>query len=206
MLRRFPYDGEGRIVLQEGYLVYECNTSCMCSEECPNRVLQRGVNVKLEVFKTRHKGWAVRAAQNISRGTFVCEYLGEVLNDQEANRRGERYDQVGCSYLYDIDVHLNTGGRSRRGPSRVPRIKPFVIDATKHGNVARFINHSCSPNLVNYQVLVESMDYQLAHIGLFASRDILCGEELSYDYRYKLLPGRGCPCHCGSSGCRGRLY
>ncbi|XP_002986381.2 histone-lysine N-methyltransferase SUVR5 [Selaginella moellendorffii] len=206
MLRRFPYDGEGRIVLQEGYLVYECNTSCMCSEECPNRVLQRGVKVKLEVFKTRHKGWAVRAAQNISRGTFVCEYLGEVLNDQEANRRGERYDQVGCSYLYDIDVHLNTGGRSRRGPSRVPRIKPFVIDATKHGNVARFINHSCSPNLVNYQVLVESMDYQLAHIGLFASRDILCGEELSYDYRYKLLPGRGCPCHCGSSGCRGRLY
>lgn len=41
--------------------------------------------------------------------------------------------------------------------------------------------------------------------------DVLCvqienGEELAYDYRYKLLPGKGCPCHCGASNCRGRLY
>jgi hypothetical protein len=51
-------------------------------------VLQKGVQVKIEVYKTKHKGWAVRAAQAISRGTFICEYLGEVLNDQEANKRG----------------------------------------------------------------------------------------------------------------------
>lgn len=36
------------------------------------------------------QGWAVRAAEFIPRGTFVCEYVGEVLNDSEANRRGER--------------------------------------------------------------------------------------------------------------------
>ena len=45
-----------------------------------------------------------------------------------------RYDKDGCSYLYDIDAHLDVTG-SRAG------VKPFVIDATKHGNVARFINH-----------------------------------------------------------------
>jgi len=45
-----------------------------------------------------------------------------------------RYDQDGCSYLYDIDAHLDVTG-SRAGA------KPFVIDATKYGNVARFINH-----------------------------------------------------------------
>ncbi|CAM6129157.1 unnamed protein product [Calypogeia fissa] len=199
MKGRFPYDNKGCIILEEGYLVYECNSSCRCQQTCQNRVLQKGVTVKLEVFKTMQKGWAVRAAQMIPRGTFVCEYLGEVLHDEEANKRGERYDQVGCSYLYDIDAHLDTSGR-------VGRAKPFVIDATKHGNVARFINHSCAPNLVNYQVLVDSMDCQLAHIGLFASRDIESGEELAYDYRYKLLPGKGCPCHCGASNCRGRLY
>jgi len=36
------------------------------------------------------QGWGVRAGEAISRGTFVCEYVGEVLNDSEANERGER--------------------------------------------------------------------------------------------------------------------
>lgn len=198
MVGRFPYDSYGCIILEEGFLVYECNSSCSCHEDCQNRVLQKGVRVKLEVYKTRHKGWAVRAAQLIARGTFVCEYIGEVLDDCEANKRGERYDKEGCSYLYDIDAHIDT--------RLLGRTKPFVIDATKYGNVARFINHSCSPNLVNYQVLVESMDCQLAHIGLYATRDIEAGEELAYDYRYKLLPGKGCTCHCGAKACRGRLY
>lgn len=196
---RFPYDENGQIILEEGFLVYECNSMCSCNKECPNRVLQKGVQVRIEVYKTKHKGWAVRAAQAISRGTFICEYLGEVLNDQEANKRGERYDNEGCSYLYDIDAHIDTS-------DLIDGVQPYVIDATKYGNVARFINHSCSPNLVNYQVLVESMDCQLAHIGLYASRDIAFGEELAYDYRYKLLPGKGCPCNCGASSCRGRLY
>lgn len=196
---RFPYDEKGRIILEEGFLVYECNSMCSCHKECPNRVLQKGVQVKIEVYKTKHKGWAVRAAQVISRGTFICEYLGEVLNDQEANKRGERYDNEGCSYLYDIDAHIDA-------TDLIDGVQPYVIDATKYGNVARFINHSCLPNLVNYQVLVESMDCQLAHIGLYASRDIAVGEELAYDYRYKLLPGKGCPCNCGASNCRGRLY
>lgn len=40
---------------QEGYLVYECNKRCRCSKVCRNRVLQNGVRVKLEVFKTDRK-------------------------------------------------------------------------------------------------------------------------------------------------------
>lgn len=197
---RFAYDERGQIMLEEGYLVYECNSMCKCDTTCQNRVLQKGVQVKLEVFRTEKKGWAVRAGEAISRGTFVCEYIGEVLNDEEANRRGERYDHNGCSYLYDIDAHID----GARGLSE--GTVPYVIDATKYGNVSRFINHSCSPNLVNYLVLVESMDCQLAHIGLYASRDIAVGEELAYDYRYKLLPGDGRPCYCGAPNCRGRLY
>ncbi|XP_077233209.1 histone-lysine N-methyltransferase SUVR5 isoform X2 [Tasmannia lanceolata] len=197
---RFPYNEKGQIILEEGYLVYECNSMCKCDKTCRNRVLQNGVQVKLEVFKTENKGWAVRAGEAIQRGTFVCEYIGEVLNDQEANSRGERYDNEGCSYLYDIDAHLDDMSGLNEGTV------PYVIDATKYGNVSRFINHSCAPNLVNYQVLVESMDCQLAHIGLYAGRDVAKGEELAYDYRYKLLPGDGHPCRCGASNCRGRLY
>jgi SET domain-containing protein len=48
----------------------------------------------------------------------------------------------------------------------------YAIDATTHGNISRFINHSCSPNLVNHQVIVESMESPLAHIGLYASMDV----------------------------------
>ncbi|KAL3616441.1 hypothetical protein CASFOL_039831 [Castilleja foliolosa] len=200
MRGRFPYDDRGRIILQEGYLVYECNQWCCCSRACQNRVLQNGVKVKLEIFKTERKGWAVRTRQPIFRGTFVCEYIGEVIDEKEASERRNRYGEEGCGYFYEIDAHINDMTRLIEGQV------PYIIDATNYGNVSRYINHSCSPNLVNHQVLIESMDSQLAHIGLYASRDIAAGEELTYDYQYKLLDGEGCSCLCGFSNCRGRLY
>ncbi|KAM7506941.1 hypothetical protein LguiA_017394 [Lonicera macranthoides] len=193
MSGRFPYDKNGRIILEEGYLVYECNQRCRCSRACQNRVLQNGVRAKLE-------GWAVRAGEAILRGTFVCEYVGEVIDEEEANKRRTRYGKEGCSYFYDIDSQSNDMSRLIEGQT------PYVIDARNYGNVSRFINHSCSPNLTNHQVLVESMDCQLAHIGFYASQDIALGEELTFNYRYKLMPGEGCQCHCGDSNCKGRLY
>ncbi|XP_068344381.1 histone-lysine N-methyltransferase SUVR5-like isoform X1 [Pyrus communis] len=200
MRGRFPYDERGRIILEEGYLVYECNQMCSCNRSCPNRVLQNGVRVKLEVFKTDKKGWGVRAGEAILRGTFVCEYIGEVLDEHEANERHDRYGKDGYGYLYEIDAHVNDMSRLVEGQAH------HVIDSTNYGNVSKFINHSCSPNLVNHQVLVESMDSLRAHIGLYANQDIALGEEITYDYRYKHLPGEGHPCHCGASMCRGRLY
>ncbi|XP_038700350.1 histone-lysine N-methyltransferase SUVR5 isoform X1 [Tripterygium wilfordii] len=196
---RFPYDDKGRIILEEGYLVYECNQMCRCNRTCPNRILQNGVRVKLEVFKTENKGWAVRAGEPILRGTFVCEYIGEVVDEREAKQRRNRYGKEGCSYMYIMDAHSNDMSRLIEGQDH------YIIDATKYGNVSRFVNHSCSPNLVNYQVLVDSMECQRAHLGLYASRDIAFGEELTYDYRYELHPGEGHPCYCGASKCRGRL-
>ncbi|KAK7263044.1 hypothetical protein RJT34_30628 [Clitoria ternatea] len=200
MRGRFPYDENGRIILEEGYLVYECNQMCRCNKTCPNRILQNGIRVKLEVFKTEKKGWAVRAGEAILRGTFVCEYIGEVLDEQEAHNRHRRYGKEHCSYFYDVNAHVNDMSRLIEGQAH------YFIDANRFGNVSRFINNSCSPNLVSYQVLVESMDCERAHIGLYANRDIALGEELTYDYRYELVPGGGTPCLCGSVKCRGRLH
>ncbi|XP_057984320.1 histone-lysine N-methyltransferase SUVR5 isoform X2 [Hevea brasiliensis] len=132
---RFPYDDKGRIILEEGYLVYECNHMCRCSKTCPNRVLQNGIRVKLEIFKTKNKGWAVRTGEPILRGTFVCEYIGEVLDEQEANERRGRYGEQGCSYMYNIDARTNDMSRLIEAQVK------YVIDATKYGNVSRFINH-----------------------------------------------------------------
>ncbi|KAG4380280.1 hypothetical protein GLYMA_16G143100v4 [Glycine max] len=200
MRSRFPYDENGRIILEEGYLVYECNQMCKCYKTCPNRILQNGLRVKLEVFKTEKKGWALRAGEAILRGTFVCEYIGEVLDTREAQNRRKRYGKEHCSYFYDVDDHVNDMSRLIEGQAH------YVIDTTRFGNVSRFINNSCSPNLVSYQVLVESMDCERAHIGLYANRDIALGEELTYNYHYELVPGEGSPCLCGSTKCRGRLY
>ncbi|MFQ6665903.1 hypothetical protein Gotur_032457 [Gossypium turneri] len=93
--------------------------------------------------------------------------------------------------MFDIGSQINDMSRLIEGQAR------YFIDASKYGNVSRFINHSCSPNLVNHQVLVDSMDCHRAHIGLYASQDISVGEELTFDYRYELLPGQGYPCQCG---------
>ncbi|MCL7050917.1 hypothetical protein MKW94_000167 [Papaver nudicaule] len=196
---RFPYDEDGRIILKEIYPVYECNSMCGCDKSCRNRVLQNGVKVKLEVFKTEKKGWALRAGEAIPRGTFVCEYIGEVLNDQDARKR---YHKESCSYLYHISSHIDSMSELVEGGT-----VSHVIDATRYGNVSRFINHSCSPNLITYQVLVDNMDSQLAHIGLYASRDIDKNEELAYDYRRELLAEeKAHPCYCGATNCRGRIY
>lgn len=91
-----------------------------------------------QVFKTRDKGWGVRATKFIPKGMFICEYLGELITAEEAENRGLFYDAVQCSYLFDLDVEDKTNC--------------FTIDATNYGNVSRFINHCCEPNLQNYQV------------------------------------------------------
>mmetsp|Transcript_8755 Transcript_8755/g.14382 ORF Transcript_8755/g.14382 Transcript_8755/m.14382 type:complete len:102 (+) Transcript_8755:2410-2715(+) len=93
----------------------------------------------------------------------------------------------------------------------VPRDDPesmFVIDATALGNVARFFNHSCSPNMRTHQIYVPPAPYP--HIGFFALRDIEIGEELTFDYAggANVLPtthastSASCICLCDTPNCR----
>ncbi|KAL6012430.1 hypothetical protein ACLOJK_002919 [Asimina triloba] len=56
------------------------------------------------------EGWGVRTVEPISRGTFLCEYVGEVVSDEEANKRKERYESKGFSYFYHMDIHNNDMG------------------------------------------------------------------------------------------------
>lgn len=57
-------------------IIYECNWRCRChKQKCGNRVIQKGIKVNMELYKDKDMGWGVRARQDISRGTFVCEYV-----------------------------------------------------------------------------------------------------------------------------------
>lgn len=46
-----------------------------------------------------------------------------------------RYGTEGCRYFYEIDARINDMSRLIEGQV------PYVIDATNHGNVSRYINH-----------------------------------------------------------------
>src|SRR5262249_37073616 len=77
----------------------------------------------------------------------------------------------------------------------------FALDDARHldGNVdwnaARFLNHSCAPNC---EALLED-----GHIWIVALRDILAGEEITFNYGYDLVDYREHPCRCGAKGCVG---
>ena len=77
--------------------VFECNRKCPCNPRCPNRVVQNGIKVQMEIFKTAFKGWGVRAKQDIPAGTFICTYSAEVLSGIACDSRADD------KYLAELD-------------------------------------------------------------------------------------------------------
>ncbi|NWV53115.1 SETB2 methyltransferase, partial [Daphoenositta chrysoptera] len=64
--------------------IYECSVLCRCDKlMCQNRVVQHGIQVRLQVFNTEKKGWGVRCLDDIDRGTFVCTYSGRLMSRAE---------------------------------------------------------------------------------------------------------------------------
>lgn len=166
---RYTYNKIGRINLPRGTPIYECNKLCKCDARCRNRIVQLGQKVPLCIFRTRSGcGWGVKASRKIFAGEFVCEYVGEIVTHEEAERRGEVYDAEGRTYLFDLDFNSSDN--------------PYTIDAAKYGNVSHFINHSCNPNLAVWAVFINCLDPNLPRLALFSIREISKGEELTFDY------------------------
>jgi histone-lysine N-methyltransferase SUV39H len=165
----FAYKSDsGLLKTSRNVPIYECSAGCSCDfNTCPNRVVQRGRTVEFELFKTHDgRGWGMRTKEPIEKHQFVVEYVGEVITNKEAERRGIKYDARGRTYLFDMDLFVDD----------------FTIDAKPFGNEARFINHACKPNLFTRCVWWDSLDISLHHVALFAKRDIKAGEELTFNY------------------------
>lgn len=208
-----PYTSTGRVRVPPGTPIYECNKRCTCDMNCPNRVVQRGTDVELCIFRTDDgRGWGVKTLRAIKRGTFVVQYVGEVINSEEAEKRGKQYDVTGRTYLFDLDYNETDG------PC------PFTVDAATYGNTAHFINHSCDPNLAVYVIWINCLDPNLPNLALFAIKDIKRNEELTFDYMCQTLKGNenmkqqlndqlndSVPenktlCKCGAEKCRRYLF
>ncbi|XP_035995927.1 histone-lysine N-methyltransferase EHMT1 isoform X2 [Fundulus heteroclitus] len=185
-LRRW-YDKRGCLLpefcREEPPLIFECNHACSCWRTCKNRVVQNGLRTRLQVFRTSKKGWGVRALQDIAQGSFVCEYVGEIISEAEADMRQND------AYLFSLDDKPED---------------PYCIDARFYGNISRFLNHMCEPNLFACRVFTTHQDLRFPHIAFFASENIKAGEELGFNYgdHFWEIKSNVFSCECGSSKCK----
>ena len=128
-------------------------------------------------------GRGVFALRPLSRGARIIEYAGDRISHREAD---DRHDANGDAHTMLFTVDSKT-----------------VIDATRRGNSARWINHSCRPNC---EAIADG-----GRIYIEAIRDIRRGEELTYDYNLRLdephtpVAKREHACLCGARGCRGTM-
>lgn len=157
--------------------VFECNSQCTCDACCPNRATQRAAPAKLRVAMTAvpGKGRGVFTDGYIRRGSFVGEYVGEIVTVEEAKKR------LGClgngdpCYLVTFREHSPSGA-----------VLTTNVDATHCGNAMRFVNHSCAPNASMVAVRSDSI---VPRLCLFAARDIDAGEEIGFSYFGQTVAG-----------------
>ena len=119
------------------------------------------------VVKRSRSGLGLFAALAIKKDDFVVEYTGEIISTAEADRRGNRY-------IFEIS--------SRRS-----------IDGSTRKNLARYINHSCSPNC--------EAEIDGSRVMIYAKKNIniKSGEEITYHYGktyFKdFIKPEGCRCN-----------
>lgn len=194
----------------QSYSAFECNSGCRCAASCPNRVTQRGPRKGLKVVHLGDKGWGVVTEKDIPKGAFVCEYAGEIIGHAEALRRLRiRQASADTNYILVIREHVAAMADDPR------RVQTTVIDPTVLGNVGRYLNHSCEPNLYLAPVRIDCL---VPIAALFTTKPVYAGEELCYNYHTvaTFTPGdqrrdgtsvQPLPkaCLCGARSCRGFL-
>ncbi|XP_074305077.1 histone-lysine N-methyltransferase family member SUVH2-like [Silene latifolia] len=180
------YDHNG-FLLRGKPLIFECGNYCSCPPNCRNRVSQKGLKNSLEVFRSRDTGWGVRTLELIPSGAFICEYTGVVLTREQA----QLFTMNGDTLIYPgrfAEKWGEWGDLSQVYPDYVkptyPSIPPldFAMDVSSMRNVACYISHSTSPNVMVQFVLYDHNNILFPHLMLFAMENIPPLRELSLDY------------------------
>jgi SET domain-containing protein len=129
----------------------------------------------IEKRRSKIQGWGVFATGTIPKNKRIVHYAGEKITSRESLAREKRYLKRGHIWCFKLN-------------------RLYVRDAAVGGNIARYVNHSCTPNC--YTRIIGDT------IWIIASRTIRKGEELTYDYSTEGAGAIQCVCR---PGCTTRL-
>jgi SET domain-containing protein len=143
---------------------------------------KKGESESCEVRGSVIHGRGVYATRFIAKDERVIEYVGELIDKKESDRRG-RAQHARAVKTGDAAVYIFTISRN------------YDLDGNVPWNIARLINHSCAPNC----------EAQITgrRIYIHAIRDIHPGEELTFDYGFDVDCHEEHPCRCGAEECVG---
>lgn len=132
--------------------------------------MKRLLHKHIKVKRGAH-GLGLFATGLVKKGEAVAEYWGPIVSDAVAER-------ISGKYLFELGNNKTIDGKSRK-------------------NIARYINHSCSPNC-------DPLEPKKDRIVITARRTIQPGEEFTYNYGREYwdehIKPIGCRCGCGGKG------
>ena len=163
-------------------LMIECGPKCSLGDHCLNKRFQKCQSAKVEMFKTKKKGWGLRTTTELPAGSFIMEYVGEVVRSKELRSRIKKYTKMKVKHHYFMALRSDE-----------------IIDATCKGNLTRFINHSCEPNCETQKWTVNGD----LRIGFFTLKNLQPGDEITFDYQFQRYGRKAQKCYCEAPSCRG---
>ncbi|KAI8485616.1 Histone-lysine N-methyltransferase, H3 lysine-36 and H4 lysine-20 specific [Branchiostoma belcheri] len=167
-------------------LMIECHPAgCPVGEKCQNQRFVKRQYPQVESFKTPDgRGWGLKTLVDIKKHDFVYEYIGELIDEEEVQRRIKKAHEDNVTNFYMLTLDKNR-----------------IIDAGPKANMSRFMNHSCQPNCETQKWMVNGD----IRVGLFAMDDIPTGSELTFNYNLDCLGNEKTPCNCGAPICSGYI-
>lgn len=133
----------------------ECHRETCRAKECTNNKITLAKTQDVYVKETQVKGLAVFAQNDIPAGTFILEYIGQVIDKKECDKR--KIKNV-SQFIIEIKI------------AQKSKMTSF-IDAKNCGNATAFINHSCEPNCQHELWVAENLPrvaiYSLKNITRF---------------------------------------
>ncbi|XP_039295505.1 histone-lysine N-methyltransferase NSD2 [Nilaparvata lugens] len=164
-------------------LMIECNPLiCPAGERCKNQQFEKREYPPLMPYRTDGRGWGLKTLVDLKKGEFVIEYVGEMINELEYQRRLQKMHEANENNYYFLTID-----------------KDRMLDAGPKGNVARFMNHSCQPNCETQKWTVNGD----TRVGLFALHDISAETELVFNYNLESIGTEKKQCMCGAPNCSG---
>ncbi|WVW86390.1 hypothetical protein I302_108436 [Kwoniella bestiolae CBS 10118] len=166
-------------------LFIEClGGECRAGKHCHNQQFSRKQYANVEVVLTEKKGFGLRAGSAIPSNTLIYEYIGEVVAEKTFRKRMQQYADEGIRHFYFMMLQ-----------------KEEYIDATKKGGIGRFANHSCNPNSEVQKWVVG----RRLRMGIFTKRDVVKGEEITFNYNVDRYGHDAQICYCGEPNCVGTI-